>query len=365
MKKNLILLYSVYFFVIQPLIAGLIRQQVNFLRLGAINLVAIILIGILYNAIEGKGEDHAPVGDEKKASKDSSVSFHEHLHAVIKERKKKQELRFPLLLWLIISIAIFVIFAPLLWSVAVTFGGAVLVGLIIFVLITIMYRHRFTKRFWALIGTKIYLVLLIGSIWWIAYDYAQTYTSYHATIQDYFAQHLLWEERIPTNTYVFTGEGTVLGSGLGTTHTEEPSASDIFDKAVIHPETKNTTGTTPPVVPSVSAGKQTLMDAVRYLIDRYDLPLVTSKDITFRYLTKNDPYYAQWRTAYANKLIWSSTNPTKYILCESYIVMKWLLEKRPVSYTSSTVINKFWTEATTRDALNGCSKGKVVTDKNL
>jgi hypothetical protein len=45
--------------------------------------------------------------------------------------------------------------------------------------------------------------------------------------------------------------------------------------------------------------------------------------------------------------------------------MKWLLEKRNVPYTSSTVLSKFWAEAITRDALNGCIKGKIVTDKTL
>jgi hypothetical protein len=71
-----------------------------------------------------------------------------------------------------------------------------------------------------------------------------------------------------------------------------------------------------------TVGKQTLMDAVVYLMNSYKIPLVTTKDISFRYVTSKNPYYNEWRTAYANKLIGSSTNPTKYIVCESYIVMK-------------------------------------------
>jgi hypothetical protein len=63
--------------------------------LGAINLVAIILIGILYNTVEGEKEaiqDH-----EKKpvAVKEAKVSFHDHFRASIKERKKKGELIMP------------------------------------------------------------------------------------------------------------------------------------------------------------------------------------------------------------------------------------------------------------------------------
>jgi hypothetical protein len=46
-------------------------------------------------------------------------------------------------------------------------------------------------------------------------------------------------------------------------------------------------------------------------------------------------------------------------------VMKWLLEKRPVVYTSSNVLAKFRAEAEQRNALNGCIKGNIVTDNTL
>jgi hypothetical protein len=107
------------------------------------------------------------------------------------------------------------------------------------------------------------------------------------------------------------------------------------------------------------------MDAVIYLLKKYDIPLITKQDVSFTYVTFKNPYYNEWRTAYANKLIGKSTNPSKYIICESYIVMKGLLEKWNVPYTSSTVLNNFRAEAVKRDALNGCVQGKIVTDKTL
>ncbi|MEI6672183.1 MAG: hypothetical protein WCL02_02220 [bacterium] len=64
------------------------------------------------------------------------------------------------------------------------------------------------------------------------------------------------------------------------------------------------------------------MDAVIYLLKKYSIPLITTKDISFTYVTSKNLYYNEWRTAYANKLIGKSTNPSKYIVCESYIVMK-------------------------------------------
>ncbi|MEI7563946.1 MAG: hypothetical protein WCJ39_10365 [bacterium] len=87
---------------------------------------------------------------------------------------------------------------------------------------------------------------------------------------------------------------------------------DTSAEAVI--STTNTATTT--------LGNQKLMDAVIYLLKKYDIPLITKKDISFTYVTFKNPYYNEWRTAYASKLIGKSTNPSKYIVCESYIVMK-------------------------------------------
>ena len=71
-----------------------------------------------------------------------------------------------------------------------------------------------------------------------------------------------------------------------------------------------------------TVGNQKLMDAVLYLIDKYNVPLVTTPNVSFTYVTTKNPYYTERRTAYANKMIGKTTNPSKYIVCESYIVMK-------------------------------------------
>ncbi|MEI7563945.1 MAG: hypothetical protein WCJ39_10360 [bacterium] len=73
-----------------------------------------------------------------------------------------------------------------------------------------MFKHRITKRFWSLVGTKLYLILLIVSLALTAYDYYQVHKDFNATFQDYIAQNFLGEERIPTDGYVFTGEGMVV-----------------------------------------------------------------------------------------------------------------------------------------------------------
>jgi hypothetical protein len=87
---------------------------------------------------------------------------------------------------------------------------ALVLGFIVFLSLTFIFKHRITKSFRALLGTKIYLILLIVSIALTAYDYYQVHKEFNASFQDYIAQNFLGQETIPTNGYVFTGEGTVL-----------------------------------------------------------------------------------------------------------------------------------------------------------
>lgn len=372
MKKNLFLLFSIYFFVLQPLIIGLLRGQGNFFRLGAINLVAIILIGALYSTVEGNTSEEKDV-EKKVIMKEPSVSFHEHFRSTVKEHKKKSELVTPFIISFVIAIIIFFMFLYNSGAVEAMLLFSLILGFIVFLSLTLIFRHRISKHFWALIGTKIYLILLIVSVALTAYDYYQVYNEYQASFQDYVAQNFLGQDKIPTDGYIFTGEGTVLGTWLWDITGTQDISSDIFSGA--NTDIKEETGSvlgmstdtldTPDLITPTTIGKQTLMDAVIYLLKKNEIPLITKKDISFTYVTTKNPYYAERRTAYANKMIGKTTNPSKYIVCESYIVMKGLLEKRPVVYTTSNVLTKFRAEAEKRNVLNGCVKGKIVTDKTL
>lgn len=373
MKKNLFLLFSIYFFVLQPLVIWVLRGQANFFRLGAINLVAIILIGILYNTVEGTTEETKE--HEKKPIAEAKVSFHEHFRTATKEHKKKSELAFPAIISFLVAIVIFFMFQHNSGAIKVILVFALVLGFIVFLSLTLIFKHRITKSFWALLGTKIYLILLIISLALTAYDYYQVYKNFNASFQDYIAQNFLGQERIPTDGYVFTGEWTVLGTGIWNTTGIQKVSSDIFSGMATDSDIQESTGTVigtsvdtldvPDAVAPTSIGNQKIMDAIIYLIKKYEIPLNTKKDINFTYVSTKNPYYAEWRTAYANKMIGKTTNPSKYIVCESYIVMKWLLEKWPVTYTSTTVLTKFRAEAIKRNALNGCVKGKIVTNKTL
>ena len=144
--------------------------------------------------------------------KEPSVSFHEHFRSTVKEHKKKSELVMPFIISFVIAIIIFFMFLYNSGAVEAMLLFSLILGFIVFLSLTLIFRHRISKHFWALIGTKIYLILLIVSVALTAYDYYQVYNEYQASFQDYVAQNFLGQDKIPTDGYIFTGEGTVLGT---------------------------------------------------------------------------------------------------------------------------------------------------------
>jgi hypothetical protein len=77
--------------------------------LAAINLIAIVLIG-LFSASSSEESKKENKEHENAPIKEAKVSFHDHLRAAVKERKKKSELIFPAIISFIAAIIIFFIF---------------------------------------------------------------------------------------------------------------------------------------------------------------------------------------------------------------------------------------------------------------
>ncbi|HBB04955.1 TPA: hypothetical protein DCZ39_09045 [Patescibacteria group bacterium] len=172
------------------------------------------MIGIVSSALEGgKKEVHE---HEKRPveNHEPKVSFQEHFRAVVKERKKSSELAFPAVISFMVVIVIFFMFQYNSAAMEVMALFAFVLGFIVFLSLTLIFKHRFTKSFRALLGTKIYLILLVCSLGFVAYDYYQVNQDFNSSFQDYIAQNFLGEETIPTDGYVFTGEGSVIGSGI-------------------------------------------------------------------------------------------------------------------------------------------------------
>lgn len=108
----------------------------------------------------------------------------------------------------------------------------------------------------------------------------------------------------------------------------------------------------------------TMMDALIYLMDYYNVELYTKKDITFTYVSVKNPYYTEFRTAYEKRLIWKNTNPSKRVLCETYIVMKWLLEWWEIDKTLD-IKSAYRKKAVSSDQLNDCKWWFYAKNINL
>ena len=182
--------------------------------------------------------------------------------------------------------------------------------------------------------------------------------------------------------FVFKQEGTVLNSGTST----GDSATAQIDSSLLSgatptdttPPPPATTGTTPPIENTPTTPVQTppttlpthvgtslhMIDMIKHLISTYNLPLVSQTDIAFTHVASTSPDYPYMRTAYAHRLIGLSTTSTKFALCDTYIVMKGILEKWTVT-SKTNVMQAYRDYAVANDKLNGCAQGAVLKQGNL
>lgn len=158
MKKNLFVLFSLYFFVVQPIFVWLLRQEPNMLILGIINLVVILIILLVAKAMDGdKAEKpHKEIHQHKEAiHEEKETLFQPHHHEPIKKTSKKGG-AWKGLLGLILGIVLYIL---LMGS---SFGYKLIIASVI-ALILLFFVCLFTKslkRFFALAGTKILLCFL-------------------------------------------------------------------------------------------------------------------------------------------------------------------------------------------------------------
>ena len=88
--------------------------------------------------------------------------------------------------------------------------------------------------------------------------------------------------------------------------------------------------------------------------------LSTKTDLTFSFIWKSNPDYAYYKTAYEKKMIWKDLQPTKNLMCETYVVMKGLVEEWNV-WTYSDIKQAYWAYAKNNWLLPNCQYGKYVT----
>jgi len=162
------------------------------------------------------------------------------------------------------------------------------------------------------------------------------------------------------------------GEVLSTGSIEQATTWVIVDKSFV------TTWETPKTAPVVSEPKLStstlkfadtqfvsLLEAVVYLLQTHNTTLYTKKDVKFSGVSTTNKYYAYWYTAYKMWFVGNISSPSTLVSCQTYIVLKGMLEKWNVQYTPSNVKTQFWAEAQNWDLLNGCVFGKTLKGANL
>jgi energy-coupling factor transporter transmembrane protein EcfT len=106
----------------------------------------------------------------------------------------------------------------------------------------------------------------------------------------------------------------------------------------------------------------TFTDVIKFLLKNEKLS--TKTDLTFSYIWKSNPDYAYYKTAYEKKMIWKDLQPTKNLMCETYVVMKWLVEWWSV-WTYNDIKQTYWNYAKNNGLLPDCQYGKYVKISDL
>lgn len=346
MKKNLFLLFSLYFFVIQGLIVWILRWDDKFFRLAAINLVCIVLIASSYKLFGKEEKSESKPNNEPKRNE---FVEHKHVHIWGKKQGLSNKTRN-----FIISLAIALIIYLQLLSGSEWYGIlliAVAGWFVAFILLNIFFKsnENKTRKQWRM--SILYVFLLAISLWLWIYGFMANDESNPEPIDN--------DDKIVTS-------GTVLESWMNVIDEMINSWTTTTGTVIKTGTVAVQTGTTPTPTTAPTAGESLkIIDALKYLFKEYNIPTSTKTDVSFTYVAKSDAIYPIYRAAYERRMIGKSTNPTKMILCDSYIVMKWLLEKWNVAYNATNVTTQFRNEAVTRWLLNGCQKGKTVKEANL
>lgn len=394
MKKNLFLLLSVYFFVAQPVIAGFLRDDLNFFYLAGINIILIIGISRLYFSAQkdGKTEVEKTVADCKR-----ETVVHTETTKTTKTNKRisprKKKLSFAgatLLKWLIFSVSlvwivITALYLKQMFAEVFSWFLGVLSGYVWFLVLSSIFMFRNQNTFFK--GYR-YLLLLWSVILWglLLYTDFQSSGSY---IKDFYSQTRnyltsLWEKKDRPVSEVSTGTvlDVVISSGssiFGDTVswavslweelnkweiTGDSGSGDhtIMEVPVIDTQVLQTVQD---ILPDVQSGQSlTILQWIRYLLRSNSIVLDTTKNIKFTYVSYDSEEYPYFKTAYKKRLIGKNTKPDALLSCDIYMVMKGLIAWWEVGVYSD-IKTTYWNIAIAHDALNGCQRGGDVTPETL
>ena len=330
MKKNLFVLFSFYFFVLQSVFIWLLRWEPKFYRLALVNCVFICLIAIF--------------------AKDNNSSIDEKSQWKYESPMKKEWDSKNWHAWIfLISLLFGILVAFWLKDVALYLrvGAWILWAMIVFLFWWLIFNYK-SFRVWE---WKFYLVLLILAL----------------------IRSIIKLLNIDFSMFKFKSQDLEIAEG-----SEITGDLGIVEDNILIPEEEiiienNTWDVLTWVVEEISEdlwelveifwedveldALATFEDVIKYLLK--DEKLSTKTDLAFSYIWKSNPDYAYYRTAYEKKMIWKDLQPIKSLMCETYVVMKWLAEEWSVwKYTD--IKQAYWNYAKSNWSLPNCEYWEYV-----
>lgn len=398
MKKNLFLLFSFYFFVIQAIFLGLLRWEFNFYWLALINFVFLIVIFIVskekkwkkikiqneYNFWENhmakvdgdkyiqleeidslyyekrikelekplviKREQKEKIKKLKEQKKEAKRKELEKKVALKKEQKehkrnmkkmRKKKVYKPIYhFWFFIISILFGFFVRFwLWEIVLYLHLLISIAasFMLFVIFGLLFKYK-----WFIVWeSKLYMISLIGLLIWSAiiffnvnFDFLsfETYDNQSDDNRD--------NDQIDISTWL-----------------ENMFVAVDVDWDIENLTWKNLSIDTGDTIDLRT--KATFDDVIKFILKKNNVVLNETKNIKFTYVPYSSEDYAYYRTAYDKRLIWKSTKPNNNLLCETYVVMNWLVEGRSVS-SYGDIKTLYWNYASKNDKLPTCDYGDYV-----
>lgn len=321
MKKNLFLLFSFYFFVLQSVLIWLIWWDSKFYWLALINCVFICMIAFF-------SKDNTQPLEEKSQWKYENAM------------KKEPEFKMWHIWIFVISLLFGVLVAFWLKDIAMCFRvwAWIIWAMIVFLFWGLIFNYKsFSVWEW-----KLYLILLILALIWsiiklLNVDFSAFQFRSSRDIENVSGNII--EENL-----VIPEEDIIIDANVedAVTWLDEQLLEDIWSGE--NDEDLDTL--------------VTFEDVIKYLLKGEKLSVKT--DISFSYIWKWNPDYAYYKTAYEKKMIWKDLQPTKNLMCETYVVMRWLAEEWNVwKYTD--IKQAYWNYAETNWLLPDCKYWEYVT----
>ncbi len=342
MKKNLFLLVSFYFFVLQAVFVWLLRWETNFYRLAVVNFVFIVVIAFFSKEKiwDVTGNPSVKKTEVEKAEK------------IKKIQKVKTYKPIPHIWLFVISI----LFGFFVWfrfgniALSLQLLVSVLWSFVLFILFGLLFKFTIAK----VRETKVYAVILAWLLLWsgivllnlsnISFDFL--------SIDNYFANtdniEVNLDENVDsdidnatwTDILFVSVDGDITWSVADLVFADENQDDEIVSDVDL----------------DVNA---TFEDVIKTLMDQNEIIFNTATNIKFTYVSSLSEDYAYYRTAYDKKMIGKTINPTKTLLCETYIVMKWLVEGRNV-WLYSDIKKAYWSYAQDNQKLSTCEYGSYI-----